>query len=196
MAVVSIKNKLRRGNLLVGNDPYIPPDFESIATYTVGSGGASSITFSSIPSTYAHLQLRAFVRTTRTGGPDILGVRYNSDSGNNYADHLLYGDGSSAQVDKDTSYPQQNVHRISSDADTTGIFSGFVIDILDYANTNKYTTLRSLGGYDANGSGRTVFNSGLWMNTNAVNSIYLFSVYSENFKQYSHFALYGIKAAS
>jgi len=193
MAIRSLKNGTYSRSLLVGNAYYLPPDYESIATQTVGSGGASSITFSSIPSTYTHLQLRAFVRTTRTGGPDILGVRYNSDSGNNYADHLLYGDGSSAQVDKDTTYPQQNVHRISSDADTTGIFSGFVIDILDYTNTNKYTTLRSLGGYDANGSGRIVSNSGLWMNTNAVSSIYLFSVYSENFKQYSRFSLYGIK---
>lgn len=193
MAIRSLKNGTFSRSLLVGNAYYLPPDYESIATQTVGSGGASSITFSSIPSTYTHLQLRAFVRTTRTGGPDILGVRYNSDSGNNYADHLLYGDGSSAQVDKDTTYPQQNVHRISSDADTTGIFSGFVIDILDYTNTNKYTTLRSLGGYDANGSGRIVSNSGLWMNTNAVSSIYLFSVYSENFKQYSRFSLYGIK---
>jgi hypothetical protein len=45
MAVVSIKNKLRRGNLLVGNDYYIPPSFESIASVTVGSGGSASVEF-------------------------------------------------------------------------------------------------------------------------------------------------------
>jgi len=68
MAVVSIKNKLRRGNLLVGNDPYIPTDFESIATTTLSTNTAS-VTFSSIPATYTHLQIRATARVVGTGTP-------------------------------------------------------------------------------------------------------------------------------
>ena len=67
MAVVSIKNKLRRGNLLVGNDPYIPTDYESIATVSVGSGGAADVEFTSIPGTYTHLQIRWIARSARAG---------------------------------------------------------------------------------------------------------------------------------
>jgi hypothetical protein len=83
MAVVSIKNKLRRGNLLVGNDPYIPTDFESIATTTVGSTSVANIEFTSIASTYTHLQLRVFlfgVNATATGS---INVQFNSDTGSN-----------------------------------------------------------------------------------------------------------------
>jgi hypothetical protein len=192
MSIKSLKSGLYSNSVITGNAVILPGDYESIATVNL-SANTSSVTFSSIPATFTHLQLRAIVRTTRTGGPDILGVRYNNDSGNNYVQHNLYGDGSTPQTDRDTSYPQQNVHRTSSDANGASVFSGFVIDILDYANTNKNKTLRSLGGFDDNGSGRIVLNSGLWMSTSAIASIYLFSVFSENFKQYSSFALYGIR---
>jgi hypothetical protein len=67
-----------------------------------------------------------------------------------------------------------------------------VIDILDYANVNKYTTIRVLGGADLNGSGAINLVSGLWMNTAAVTS-FLISADSGNLAQYSSFALYGIK---
>ena len=194
MAVISIKNKTKSGSLLVGNAPFIPTDFESIATVTVGSGGASSITFSSIPSTYQHLQIRAIARSNRTAGVDIMSMRMNSDTGNNYSDHLLYGDGSSAQTDRNSTYGKINIQRLASDNLSASIFSGFVIDILDYTNTNKYTTIRYLGGYDANGSGRVGIGSGLWQNTSAITTITLEGLeYSSNYNQYSSFALYGIK---
>lgn len=52
----------RYTDMLAGNsfwNPWSPStDYDSIATTTVGAGGAASITFSSIPSTYQHLQIR------------------------------------------------------------------------------------------------------------------------------------------
>jgi len=54
-------------SLLAGNTAYIPGDFQSISTVTVGAGGSSSITFNSIPSTYSHLQIRALSRSQRSG---------------------------------------------------------------------------------------------------------------------------------
>jgi hypothetical protein len=87
-----------------------------------------------------------------------------------------------------------NIQRVASDNLSANIFSGFVIDILDYANTNKYKTIRYLSGYDANGSGRVGLGSGSWRSTSAVTSITLQGLeYSSNYKQYSSFALYGIK---
>ena len=74
------------------------------------------------------------------------------------------------------------------------IYNGLIIDILDYKDTNKYKTLRGLGGNDANGSGYVSFNSGSWRSTSAITSIKLYPD-TGSFNTYSHFALYGIKGA-
>jgi hypothetical protein len=73
----------------------------------------------------------------------------------------------------------------------TGKWGVNITDILDYTNTNKFTVARSLGGYDANGSGYVLFASNLWKNTAAVTSITIEA--SPSFVQYTQFALYGIK---
>jgi len=194
MAVVSIKNKLRRGNLLVGNDAYDPGGFVPIATTTVGSGGSSSITFSSIPSTYTHLQIRAMATVTSTGSGCYMDMRFNSDSGSNYSDHGMSGDGSSV-----TSYGSANSNAVNffqrvNNMSTTAP-SVCVIDILDYANTNKYKTVRNLQGNDRNGSGELTFRSGSWRNTNAISSISIAFGGSYTLAQGSSFTLYGIKSA-
>ena len=161
--------------------------YESIATVTVGAGGQSTITFSSIPSTYQHLQIRYFSQST--SGESIPLLRFNSDTGSNYAWHQLYGDGSSAGSSGGTSSTSIYANNYPSNAN---IFGASVLDILDYANTSKYKTTRVLGGYDTNGGGQALLRSGLWMSTSAISTI-TFSPSSGNFSQYSSFALYGIK---
>jgi hypothetical protein len=157
-------------------------DFESIATTTLGVGGTSSITFSSIPATYKHLQIRLFTKNSSDNG--TVGMRYNSDSGANYSFHDLYGTGAAAGALGATS--QTNVF-----ASLTGSTQAAVsiIDILDYADTNKFKTNRSMIGVDYNGSGYAWFSSGNWRNTAAINSIVL----NATFTQYTSAALYGIK---
>jgi hypothetical protein len=171
------------------------PAFESIATTTVGSGGTSSITFSSIPGTYTHLQIRAIAQcSTSTSTWQRLVVSFNSNTTNaDYVDHLLYGDGTSAQ-----SLAETSTRKGFGRASRTGVsyFAANVIDILDYANTNKYKTSRTLTGIDSNGSGQIALESNLWMKTNAITAITITIEDNSNFNQYSHFALYGIKAAS
>jgi hypothetical protein len=195
MAVVSIKNKLRRGNLLVGNDPYIPTDFESIATGTVTAGNTSSvITFSSIPSTYTHLQLRMLARATAS---DTMYVRFNNDSGaTNYDNHRMNGNGSSAASDARIDYSALFVSsRGYGIASTANIGSAVIMDILDYANTNKHKTTRTLSGQELNTSNSDIeFTSGRWKSTNAIDRIDV-SISSSTLAQYTHIALYGIKAA-
>lgn len=159
--------------------------YESIATVTVGSGGASTVTFSSIPSTYKHLQIRYFLKANAFAAWNQ--VRYNSDSGNNYTYHELYGTGSSVGAGNSTGVNGWNFNYNNSGT----AFNVGVIDILDYANTNKYTTSRNLHGYDENGSGVVALTSGLWLNTAAISQIDL--VGGTSFLQYSSFALYGIK---
>jgi hypothetical protein len=167
--------------------------YESIATTVVGSGGTSTVTFSSIPSTYKHLQLRIIARSSYTNVQDYLGIAYNSDGGANYANHGLYGDGSTASALGLASQTENWIQRMAGDSATASVFGAAVIDILDYANTSKYKTERNLGGFDNNGSGRIYLASGLWQNTAAINRIDITSGDGASILQYSSFALYGIK---
>jgi hypothetical protein len=164
---------------------------------TVGAAGASNLTFTNIPNTYTHLQIRAIGRGTVAQGEMQIFVRFNSDTGNNYSSHLLRGDGSAVATASSTSNSKiDGVTRMSAANATSGIFGVSVIDVLDYANTNKYKTLRALGGVDANGSGQVYYKSGLWMSTSAITSVTIGIDDGGNFAQYSQFALYGIKGAA
>lgn len=176
-----------------------PNSYESIATVNVGAGGQSTISFSSIPSTYKHLQLRWIAQTNRgTYGFDDLYVRFNSDASNSYALHVMYGNGSTVAVGSDTTATVMNIIN-SAGTTTSGSWWGTAIaDILDYSNTSKYKTMRYLDGIDLNGAGVTLpgrvnFGSGLYQNTTAINAITITSATASTFQQYSSFALYGIK---
>ena len=168
--------------------------YESIATVTVGSGGAANVEFTSIPSTFKHLQIRLIARNTEnaTGAGADLRMQLNGDTGSNYASHNLRGDGASATATAASSQAQMRLSVTIRDGRTASAFNAGVIDILDYTSTNKNTTVRSLDGYDSNGAGQIYFSSGLYNSTNAITSIKLFAD-AFNFAQYSSFALYGIK---
>ena len=155
----------------------------------VGSAGASTITFSSIPSTYTHLQIRCFTASSNPSAS--MTMNFNSDNASaNYRDHLLFGTGSATFSNTDGNAEYIGMQ---GSAMTTG--PGVqIIDILDYKNTNKYKTSRFASGYDANGSGYVFYGSSLWMNTAAINQIVI-GRNTSGFFQYSNFALYGIKGA-
>lgn len=172
--------------------PTVPAPYESISTVTVGAGGQASVEFTSIPATYKHLQIRTFCKATVANNfvQSIFG-RFNSDTGSNYARHFINGSGSAVAQNGFTSQTSM-FFGTDINADANNIFAASVIDILDYANTNKYKTTRSLSGVDTNGSGYVQFMSGLWLNTAAVTSITILPN-ADNFAQYSHFALYGIR---
>jgi hypothetical protein len=169
--------------------------YESISTTTLSTSTAT-ITFSSIPATYTHLQLRGIARTDRSdGNQDALKIRYNSDTGNNYAIHYLLGNGSSASSAGSSSVSGVFADGITNTASAANCFGAFVIDILDYTNTNKYKVNRALSGREDATAGALWFESGLWVNTNAISSITIIPNTGPNFVQYSQFALYGIKGA-
>ena len=168
-------------------------DFESIATVTVGSGGSSSITFSSIPATYAHLQVRTLARNAGSNTNNL--ITFNSDSGANYTYHTLEGGGTTASAGSSTGNSFTLAGKQAPSTYGANTFGVGIVDILDYTNTNKYTTVRVLAGVDNNGTADgVIFNSGLWLNTNAITSITI-TAGGSGFAQYSHFALYGIKSA-
>jgi len=76
------------------NYPRITNSYESIATINVGAGGQSAATFTSIPSTFKHLQIRCIMKKAGTGNDSFSLMTLNSDTGNNYATHYLLGTGS------------------------------------------------------------------------------------------------------
>jgi hypothetical protein len=194
MAITSIKtgssftNLQKYNDFLAGNAAYNPSSFESIATVTVGAGGASSISFSSIPATYQHLQIRYFGRNTTDNNAAVY-MTTNGDTGSNYSWHQVFGSGSSAGTQ---AFASQTYMSVGQESSTSNVFDAHIVDLLDYANTNKNKTVRTLGGWEDNTQGRVFLRSGLWMNTAAISSITL-TPSSSNFAQYSSFALYGIK---
>lgn len=169
-------------------------DFQSIATTTVGVGGTGTITFSSIPSTYKHLQIRMLARTDRASTIDAIKVQFNNiTTTSQYRSHFLYGDGAATASGDNGATAGVTLYQLTAASATASIFAIMVIDILDYANTNKHKTIRSLGGHDRNGAGEVDFCSGVWMDTAAISEIDIVPNLGTNFVQYSSFALYGIK---
>jgi hypothetical protein len=166
--------------------------FESIASAT-GTGSSGTITFSSIPQTYQHLQIRIMAND---GGNNNIGIRFNGDSGTNYANHKLEGDGSAVAASANTSV--NRALYVGQATGLTDIMGVSIVDIHDYASSTKNTTVRSLVGWDSNNDvdgGYIRLTSGLFNNTASVTSISLVDL-GGNFTTTSIFALYGIKAAA
>lgn len=195
-----VSGRLNYKSMLAGNAAFNPTSFESIATVTVGAGGSSSITFSSIPSTYTHLQIRYTAKWNFTNFPDFGNtiLKFNNDSSASYAYHRLSGNGASAAATGGSNFNEgyMQVFMPSNTSSDTNVFGAGVIDILDYANTNKNKTLRGIGGFDRNGAGMISLASVLWSNTNAINRIDMYGDSGLPWLQHSSFALYGIKGGN
>ena len=164
-----------------------------IASQTIASSGTTSaITFTSIPQTFTHLQLRIF--TSLSASNTGIGFNLNFDGGNNYARHAIVGNGSTALSFNTTTTSNMLLAFYTNTVATTSPLVA-VVDFLDYANTNKYKTVRSLYGVDGNGVGETSLSSGLWMSTAAINTIQ-FGLGSPTYNAGSTFQLYGISTSN
>lgn len=163
--------------------------YQSIQTFTVGAGGSATISFTSIPSTYKHLQIRGMSIGT-TGSQDVLMYFNGVNTANNYAWHEIRGDGATASARGTANTAFMYVAANSTDPTYP---TAFVIDILDYANTSKNKTARVLSGGDRNGSGTVSLFSGLALTTSAISSITIYTPGAYSLNQNSSIALYGIK---
>lgn len=164
--------------------------FESIASAT-GTGSNTSVTFSSIPSTYKHLQLRIMARSTATdnGTPDSLFIRPNNISTSSYSHHIVKGNGTSTEAAGTSSDTEIQIDLFLS-KNTDSNFKGVsIVDILDYTSTSKYKTVKS---HQGDGVSWVALSSGLFQSTDAITSLVL-SIPSNAFDSESVFSLYGIK---
>jgi hypothetical protein len=162
----------------------MPTTYEPIATQTLIST-ATSVTFSSIPQTYTDLFLVTQMRLTT--GPNLIFLRFNGDTGNNYSVTRIYGTGSSALSDRyanqsgiDCAYVRNSDWNIANHS------------IQNYSNTTT-TNKTTVGRWGD--SAYTFAMIGLWRNTSAITSISLTPNASDTFVSGSIFTLYGIKAA-
>jgi len=169
--------------------------YDSIATTTLSS--TNDIVFSSIPATYTHLQIRYMVRCSVGAQSEIGYSRFNSDITSNYSSHYFQYDiaaGTTTSGSFNSSY-MPIADCIGSSA-TANYWAIGIIDILDYANTNKYKTVRSTTGWatNSNSLGQASLRSGNWRSNTAINDI-SFGGLSGGFIAGSTAGLYGIKGA-
>lgn len=168
---------------------------ELISTTILGST-SSTISFTSVPQTYKHLELRitAAVNANIQSSTTIR-FRFNADTGlsSKYAYHHLYGNGSSVPSDSTTSQSGAVLNGFG-DTSVANIWGAGVISILDYTNTSKYKTLRGLiGTVNTTYYKRIGLASGLWQDTAAITDVTLTEPNGYGWIAGSRFSLYGIK---
>jgi hypothetical protein len=165
------------------------------STYTpiaTVSTSAASYTFSSIPSTYTDLVLIGSLRSDKTtANSDTLFVQYNGDTGTNYSTIRMQGNGSTATAAKQTNTAQIALPEISSNGDTSNIFTPVIHNVMNYSNSSTYKT--SISRTNAV-SVFVIAVAGLWRSTSAITSITIFPA-GGNFVSGSTLTLYGIAAA-
>ena len=196
---VKAVNVIGTGTASSATSNYIPvahwaPEgaYEPIGVGTVGATPVTSVTFGSIPQTYTHLQIRYIAR----GFSNLAGVMItiNSDTGTNYSNHNVGGNSSITFAGGSATQSNPLLGYMTPSGSGSNIFGAGITDILDYSNTNKYKTVRTLSGTDDNGTTSYLsLLSDLWQSTSAITSINLNAQFGSTFAQHSSFALYGIK---
>jgi len=187
--------------------------FDSIGT-VIPSSGSSVVTFSNIPQTYTHLQIRAVTANTNSGttvGDDSIYMRFNGDSGSNYSLHSI--NGGLGAANSTTIITKSSTSASSFDwwyagaawqsANSAGgaAVSTYIIDILEYTNTSKYKAVKTLFGFEANSTSTNagvLLGSGLWfkagsgVTSDAITTI-SFTLAANSFSSTTRYALYGVK---
>lgn len=175
--------------------------FELIDSVIVATA-TSSVTFASIPQTYASLHIRYLAKDTTTSTtPTTFRLQFNLDNAGNYTNHYFYGDGSAASATGlvgSTAIAMTFAIPTSGGGGLSNTFGVGLIDIHDYASTTRNKTVRTQYGADANTASvnyRMTMHSGLWLSTSAINRIGI-SGTGIAFETGTVVALYGIKGAS
>jgi hypothetical protein len=160
-----------------------------IASNTVGSGGVSRVTFSSIPSTYTDLIVKASVRNTNSGEfQQRVLISFNGSTADYTLRTLNYAAGSAVSLTR-SSFGDNNLSYVPAPDATANTFGNFEVYFPNYTSSN-FKSISVDGVMENNDSG--VYNNllaGLWSQTAAITSL----TFTNNMAQYSSFYLYGIK---
>ena len=168
---------------------------EAIATQYL-EADAASVTFSSIPATYEHLQVRGSNAATGDSTGQAYYIEFNGSAGTAYSSCIFRGHTSSTGCNPldGTAYIQiyDGIHGSSTDRTE---YATIIFDVFDYTNTNKNTSAMLIGGQSISNTNRRIWwGSGLWDSTAAITQI-KFTPSSGNMRRGSEFTLYGIKSS-
>jgi hypothetical protein len=168
---------------------------EAIAT-TYLEADAASVTFSSIPATYEHLQVRASDRAAGASTGQAYYIEFNGSAGTAYSSHVIRAHTSTVGANALTGEAYikiyDGIHGSSTEASE---YATIIVDVLDYANTNKNTTVQLMGSQSISNTNRRVFvGSGLWDSTAAITQI-KFTPSNGNMVRGSEFTLYGLNSS-
>ena len=159
-----------------------------IASYTVPSGGLSSVTFAGLPQTFTHLQIRYLVKNSSDSYQ--MAMQFNGVTSSDYFWHILNGNGSSATANGYTSQTYIGLPRTAPT--TANVFYVGVVDILDYTSVVKNKTVKGLGGGDNNSAGHVDFTSGTWNNSSTAISSIKLNATTGNLAEYTNISIYGV----
>jgi hypothetical protein len=193
LSTAGILDYSKTSNFLSGNAPVSFGAFDLLETTTLATS-ASSVTFSGLGaySDYKHLQIRMITRGERSNTNDGMAMRLNGVTTSSYKVHKLYANGSSVYSDAEalnTSFGFAPVSTAGNSA--ANAYGAGVYDILDFASTNKNTTVRGLVGLTNEYYLQLV--SGLFISTAAITSMSFEPLYGTSFVAGSRFSLYGVK---
>lgn len=169
-------------------------DFELIERITLANSTTASVSFSSIPSAYKHLQVRGFVRGATNNGEGIANISLliNNVSSNVYAFHSMTGQSGPAP----TGLAQQNVASIVagqmvSGSNNLNYFSPIVIDFSEANSTSKRKAILAASGNMHSTNRLVSFRTGAFLRTEAINTLTFLT--GTAFASDTKISLYGIR---
>jgi hypothetical protein len=163
--------------------------FVKIASVTVGSGGASSIDFTSIPSTYTDLCLKLSLRDNRAANADFILISFNGST-TSFTNKYIEGDGFNTPASGSTARAAGLANAATS---TSNTFSNTEIYIPNYASSNYKSYSADAVSENNATTAFADFHAGLWSNTAAINQVTISPNSGTLFLEYSTATLYGIK---
>jgi hypothetical protein len=168
-----------------------PGGYESIASFTTTTS-TSDVTFTSIPQTYKHLELRVFLSSTSATDVQSYVTLNGDSSANNYTRNIFAAtetavQGNSTDFGSYTGWTSMYMSKDSTTYPSVGIHF-----FNEYANTNKKKIMQSFYGNESNASGIFAKTSSQWNQYTAISTI-KFAASSGTFAAGSVLALYGLR---
>jgi hypothetical protein len=177
----------------------MPVTYRKIASVTVGSGGAASIDFTSIPATYTDLLIKISARTSNADGfTGDLSLRFNNNSSSVYSFRHLFAATSTPASGNGSALDYQRIPSAIGSSLTANTFNNLEIYIPNYTSGNN-KPISADGSASSNSTAdftyQSMFLAGLWANVAAIDRVTLFggNAGTLNFLQHSTATLYGIK---
>ena len=170
----------------------MPSTYDKIQAFTA-SGSQSQIDFTTISQSYTDLVL---IMNALQASPSVNQTRIrvgNSsiDTGSNYSQTILYGNGTNALSTRASSQSYIDFDYIAAPG-ISGNPNTIIGNFMNYSNTTTNKTILHRASQATSGTDAIV---SLWRSTSAIDAIRVFTSSGNNWTAGSTFTLYGIKAA-